>query len=160
MVARATQTLNAFNLDLFGLEVLDVTLNGRPAPQPVGRGADGDAAGQHRRPIPVSPARSAIAARQRSDAGIPRIPLGWQKQITGTFVASEPSGAMNWYPVNNHPRDKASYTFRITVPGPYQVAANGVLASTASMRRMGRAPDLADGPADGQLPGDGAHRFV
>ena len=62
-----------------------------------------------------------------SDSGIPRIPLGWQRQITGTFVASEPSGAMNWYPVNNHPRDKASYTFRITVPGPYQVAANGVL---------------------------------
>ena len=129
MVARATQTLNAFNLDLFGLEVLDVTLNGRPA-RYNRSGAE----------LTVTPLAN-IAADSRftstvryrgtptvvSDAGIPRIPLGWQKQITGTFVVSEPSGAMNWYPVNNHPRDKASYTFRITVPGPYQVAANGVL---------------------------------
>jgi aminopeptidase N len=34
---------------------------------------------------------------------------------------------MNWYPGNNHPQDKATYTFRITVPEPYMVAANGLL---------------------------------
>jgi aminopeptidase N len=26
------------------------------------------------------------------------------------FVVSEPGGAMTWYPVNNHPTDKATYT--------------------------------------------------
>ena len=35
---------------------------------------------------------------------------------------------MNWFPSNNHPRDKATFTFRITVPQPLTAAANGVLA--------------------------------
>ena len=129
MVARATQALRAFNLDFFGLEVLEVSVNGQPA-----RFAR---SGQELTVTPLvnlgadSPFTSAVRYRGTptiiADSGIPRIPLGWQKQMTGTFVISEPSGAMNWYPANNHPRDKASYTFRITVPGPYQVAANGVL---------------------------------
>jgi aminopeptidase N len=42
-------------------------------------------------------------------------------------VVSEPGGAMTWYPVNNHPTDKATYTLRITVDKPNIVAANGVL---------------------------------
>ncbi len=37
---------------------------------------------------------------------------------------------MNWYPGNNHPADKATYTFRITVPDTYEVAANGILSQT------------------------------
>ena len=53
--------------------------------------------------------------------------VGWQTQDDGTYVVSQPSGAMNWYPVNNHPLDKATYTFRITVAPEYQVAANGLL---------------------------------
>lgn len=63
------------------------------------------------------------------DPGAP-IPLGWQSQDGGSFVVSEPSGAMNWYPVNNHPSDKATYTIRITVPDGYEVAANGILSQT------------------------------
>lgn len=59
--------------------------------------------------------------------GVPFFQVGWQKQPGGIFVASEPSGSMNWYPVNNHPRGKATYTFQITVPQPFMVAANGVL---------------------------------
>src|SRR5690606_35765821 len=35
-----------------------------------------------------------------------------------------------WYPSNNHPSDKASYTMRVTVDAPNVVAANGVLAET------------------------------
>jgi aminopeptidase N len=42
-------------------------------------------------------------------------------------VVSESAGAMGWYPVNNHPLDKATYTFRITAPKQYRVAANGLL---------------------------------
>jgi hypothetical protein len=45
----------------------------------------------------------------------------------GNFVLSEPDGAANYYPVNDHPLDRAAYTFRITLPEPYEVAANGVL---------------------------------
>ncbi len=53
--------------------------------------------------------------------------LGWQVQDGGIFVVSEPTGAMNWFPNNNHPSDKATYTMRFTLPQPYAVVANGVL---------------------------------
>ena len=48
----------------------------------------------------------------------------------GSFVLSEPDGAASFYPVNDHPLDKASFTFRVTVPEPFEVAANGVLTET------------------------------
>jgi aminopeptidase N len=37
--------------------------------------------------------------------------------------------------VNDHPRDKASYTFRVTVPEPFEVAANGVLEETIDQEK-------------------------
>ncbi len=55
------------------------------------------------------------------------IALGWQEDIGGSFVASEPTGAMNWFPNNNHPADKATYNMRFVVPQPYTVVANGAL---------------------------------
>jgi aminopeptidase N len=61
-----------------------------------------------------------------SNPAIP-IPVGWINYENGVYVASEPNGAAGWYPVNDHPLDKATYTFRITVPKPYVVAANGQL---------------------------------
>ncbi|HWE64444.1 MAG TPA: M1 family metallopeptidase, partial [Chloroflexota bacterium] len=56
--------------------------------------------------------------------------LGWSNYGQGSYVASEPDGAEAWYPVNDHPLDKAAYTFRITVPKPYVVAANGLWQGT------------------------------
>ncbi len=50
---------------------------------------------------------------------------GWTRYPNGVYVASEPDGAAYWYPVNDHPLDKATYTFKITVPDAYVVAANG-----------------------------------
>jgi aminopeptidase N len=43
---------------------------------------------------------------------------------------------MSWYPVNNHPLDKASYTFRISVARPYVVAANGLLEAEIEQGQM------------------------
>jgi len=42
-------------------------------------------------------------------------PGGWQDTGTAIFVAGEPEGAAGWYPVNDHPLDKATYRFEITV---------------------------------------------
>jgi aminopeptidase N len=42
-------------------------------------------------------------------------------------VAGQPEVAANWYPVNDHPTDKASYTFLVTVPKGLEVIANGKL---------------------------------
>jgi aminopeptidase N len=46
------------------------------------------------------------------------------------YVASEPDGAHDWFPCNDHPRDKAAFRFEIYVPQGMQVAANGTLLET------------------------------
>jgi aminopeptidase N len=50
---------------------------------------------------------------------------GWWTAPGQIFIAGEPRGAETWYPVNGHPADKATYTMRLTVDLPYDVAANG-----------------------------------
>ena len=59
---------------------------------------------------------------------------GWIATADGATALGEPLGAMTWFPVNNTPRDKARYTFRVTAPSSVAVAANGLLAR----RRAGR----------------------
>ncbi len=128
----ALDCLRSFNLDLAGLTVDGVTVDGAPA---------GTSRQGHELTVtPAAPlaAGSAYTVAVRyggapdplPDAGIPTIMLGWQRQKGGIYAVSEPSGTMNWLPVNNHPTDKATYTLRVTVPTPYLVAANGVLAET------------------------------
>ena len=57
--------------------------------------------------------------------------VGWFHNPDGSITTvNEPNGAAFWFPVNDHPRDKATYTFRVTVAKPYAVAANGLLAQT------------------------------
>lgn len=43
------------------------------------------------------------------------------------FIASEPDGARYWMPCNDHPQDKATYTFSITTPETMRGIANGKL---------------------------------
>ena len=45
----------------------------------------------------------------------------------------EPNGAETWFPVNDHPRDKATYRFEITVPEPWVAAASGSLRDTVDL---------------------------
>jgi aminopeptidase N len=58
------------------------------------------------------------------------MPMGWNNVNGYVFVVSEPVGASGWFPANAHPRDKATHSFRITVPEPYVAAANGLLRAT------------------------------
>ena len=44
-------------------------------------------------------------------------------------MLNEPEGASTWYPANDHPSDKATYTFHITVPDGVSAVANGDLVS-------------------------------
>jgi aminopeptidase N len=46
------------------------------------------------------------------------------------FSLSEPDGAHHWFPCNNHPRDKATFRFEITVPEGLTGVANGLLIET------------------------------
>lgn len=130
ITATALIDLASFNLDLSGLTVHAATVNDQPAtfvradqeltitpPAILATGA------QFRVTVTYNGVPTPV-----SDAGVPFEAVGWLHfDGVGTYVLSEPSGAMSWYPNNNHPSDKATYTFRITVPEPYVVAANGLL---------------------------------
>jgi len=52
---------------------------------------------------------------------------GWFNTPGGSFVLNEPDGAHTWLPCNDHPSDKAGYTFTITVPAGLTAVANGAL---------------------------------
>lgn len=130
ITALATAPLASFNLDLSGLTVTTITVNGAPAAfTRTGYELNITPAV----PLPVAQPFTATVAYGGSpeaiaDPGIPFAGVGWlDYDEDGIYVFSEPSGAMSWYPVNNHPLDKATYTFRITAPEPYVVAANGLL---------------------------------
>jgi aminopeptidase N len=127
--ATTTQDLSAFNLDFAGLEVKQLEVDGQEEEfsregseltvelaEPIAEGT----------PFVVTVHYEGVP-EPIADPSAP-LRLGWQTQREGLFVVSEPSGSMNWYPGNNHPLDKATYTYRITVPEPYVVAANGLLA--------------------------------
>jgi aminopeptidase N len=59
--------------------------------------------------------------------------MGWLQGTSKAInVLSEPDGASSWYPVNDHPLDKATYRFEVTVPQPWVVAATGTLLGTES----------------------------
>ena len=127
ITARATQALSSFNLDLKGLTVDSVKVNGLAAAF--------TRTGDHE--LEITPKLPLWRWQQFSVEiayhGIPapiQDPLlgdtGWQYTNTGaTFVAGEPKSATTWYPVNDTPRDKATFHLAITVPDEWGVIANG-----------------------------------
>lgn len=67
-----------------------------------------------------------------SYSGVPQtyteaIVPGWSKLPSGEgiYAVNEPNSAKNWYPCNNHPLDKATYSFSVTVPEGFTAIANG-----------------------------------
>ncbi|MEU0005485.1 M1 family metallopeptidase [Streptomyces sp. NPDC006314] len=127
LTARATQKLTRFDLDLKGLEVTSVTVDRRAA-----------AFRRDGQELVVTPRHSLRAGQEFRVTvayhGTPK-PVtdpdgsadGWIPTDDGAFVAGEPQGAMTWFPANNHPKDKSSYDFTITVPKGRTAVANGVL---------------------------------
>jgi aminopeptidase N len=124
--ARATQNLSAFNLDLSGLTVQSVHVDGRPADW--SRAED---------ELTVTPSRG-LRDRTRFTVvigynGIPQtLPdeSGFFHTDDGALVVGQPHVADTWFPVNDHPIDKASYTIQITAPTGLEAISNGVLQRT------------------------------
>jgi aminopeptidase N len=122
--ATATQALSSFNLDFRGLRVTSASVNGFPAAL--------SRRGGEMTVTPAAPLASgasftvAIAyhGRPRPIGGI-----GWIRTHDGTTAFSEPNGSPSWFPCNDHPSDKASYSFTVTVPPRYRAIANGLLDS-------------------------------
>jgi aminopeptidase N len=50
---------------------------------------------------------------------------GWEELLDGVIVASQPHGAPSWFPCNDHPGDKATYSITVTAPADYHVAVTG-----------------------------------
>ncbi len=124
--ARTGRRLCRFDLDLVGLEVNAVRVNGKTATWR----RDGQE-------LVISPSRTLdrhadfrVVVRyggvpvQLSDP-LTHLPSGFQTTSDGVSVTTEPEGADTWYPANDHPTDKASFSFEVTVPPGYQVVANG-----------------------------------
>ena len=121
--------MSALNLDFLGLEVSDIQVNDSPAQF----SRDGSE-------LTIIPSSNIMNGETFTtivayggvpapvdDPGVPFAQIGWNMDESGLFILGEPPGSMSWYPSNNHPIDKATYTFRVTVEKPFVVAANGLL---------------------------------
>jgi aminopeptidase N len=132
VTARAPRPLSSFSLDLQGLTVDRTWVDGRPATFT-----------RHGHKLVVTPARpvSGVFRTTVSYHGAPVTHIdpdgskdGWIPTSDGATVVSEPVGAMTWFPNNNTPRDKATYTVRVTAPSSRAVAGNGDLRSRRTHR--------------------------
>ncbi|MBN1564148.1 MAG: M1 family metallopeptidase [Anaerolineae bacterium] len=131
ITAQALHDLRAFNLDFAGFDIAAIVINDQPATWD-----------HNDHELTVTPAEPLVTGEEFTISvhysgeprglGLANMPnlIGWVNYGEGVFVASEPAGAAGWYPVNDHPLDKATYSFAITVDDPYVVAANGVLQDT------------------------------
>jgi aminopeptidase N len=128
--AISTQPLTGFSLDLIGLRVDRVLVNGqRPAKYTHRTGK------LRIQPSELVPAGAEFVVEVRY-SGTPQPvrtrhwgDLGWDRLADGVLVASQPIGAPSWFPCNDHPADKASYRISMTTASPYTVIAGGTLES-------------------------------
>jgi aminopeptidase N len=135
LAVRATQSLSRFNLDLVGLTVRSVTVNRRPATW----------VRRSNHELVITPARPVrrhqrFAVTIRYD-GKPQTfsdPLvgtyGFLTTSDGAIAVGEPEVAAFWYPVNDHPQDKATYRISLSVPRGLQAVSNGLPKPTRTHR--------------------------
>lgn len=127
--AVALHDLTTFNLDFWGFEIQSILVQGQPSIYT-----------RKDRELIITPTEPLVSGQVFTVAvayrGIPgenverdtfSFANGWTNYRRGVYVASEPDGASLWYPSNDHPLDKATYTFKIRVDSRYTVAANGLL---------------------------------
>jgi hypothetical protein len=131
--AVATQNLSRFNLDFVGLTIDRLNVNGSAA-----------ARTRNGQELIVTPNRGlpkgdkfTVVVRYH---GVPEViedelgTAGFIPTEDGAVVAGEPHVAATWFPANDHPLDKAAYTFRVKVPAGLKVVANGILRDTSTSK--------------------------
>ena len=128
IAARAQQSLSRFNLDWAGASLGAVAVNGRPATWTL--------EGEELVITPKRPLRKHrtfyvevsdfVAVPTEPDLNDPTSAALF---ITpdGTATAAQPDLAHRIFPSNDHPRDKASFSYRLDVPSELLAVANGVL---------------------------------
>ncbi len=128
--AVAAQSLSRFNLDYFGPEIAAIHVNDEAAGFSRARG---ELRVEPQQPLEAGEAFTVVVS-YIGEAGELTNPtsfasLGWIPTRDGFTALGEPSGSSSWFPVNEHPSDKATYTFKITVSQPLVAVANGILES-------------------------------
>jgi aminopeptidase N len=135
--ARATQDLSSFDLDLQQLEVSGVTVGGRDA----SFSRDGQE-------LVITPRKKIKDGTTFVTAvtygGVPQTivgspivfgsPYGFLHTNDGAFQGDEPNAASTWMPLSDHPADKATWTFKVTVPAGLSAVSNGQLVSRSTRR--------------------------
>ncbi|MFE9773442.1 M1 family metallopeptidase [Streptomyces sp. NPDC005931] len=126
---RTDQPLTRFSLDALGLDIRSVRV--------AGRGAGFEQIGEKLRITPARPlpADSPVTVCVKYTAD-PRRALphtGWVATPDGFAVCCQPRSAHTVFPCNDHPSDKAGFTFRITVPNGLRGVASGRLVRTEQL---------------------------
>lgn len=134
----AERTLGVFSLDLAGLTVSSVKVDGLPAkfvqardklivtaPYTIKKGRAAT--------VVVAYAGTPTPIQDPTAPGDPDYVLGWMHDKKATYALSEPVGASTFYPANDEPTDRATFRFRITVDKPFTAVANGALADVADL---------------------------
>jgi len=136
--ARATSGLSRFSLDLDGLKVTSVSVDGEAAKYSRGRGKV--------KIVPATPIAKGKAFKVvLRYQGLPRKVTdpdgsteGWYRTPDGAVGVGEPVGTAAWLACNNAPRDKASFDIQVTVPAGVKAMSNGRLVSRQKVDRRVR----------------------
>lgn len=138
LLVKATTNLISFSLDLHALKVNSVTVNLKTASfsqsgdkltiTPTASIKSGSAF-----LVAIGYAGNPDAIADPTAAAESGLVLGWLTHGKAAYVVSEPVGASTFFPVNDDLKDKATYTFRVTVPEPYVAATNGRLLATKDL---------------------------
>jgi aminopeptidase N len=129
--AIALDSLSSFNLDLYDLTVSAVAVDGNEADFNL---ADGELAvmAELDRGVAFTAVVAYSGVAGQVTPSSVSFPNGWLRSDDGMFTVNEPDGAPTWYPVNNHPSDKATYSISVTVDDPYVAVSNGLLEEKRS----------------------------
>ncbi len=128
LTAEAVIDLKQLRLDLSGLRVTKVTVDGAAAKY-VAR-ADHLVVAP-RRPIKAAEGFRVVVTYDGRPRPVPDgdDECGWEELADGVLVAGQTNGAPSWFPCNDRPDDKATYRIELTAPHAYHVVANGICTS-------------------------------
>jgi aminopeptidase N len=127
--AYASRRLRRFSLDLYGLHVRSVRVNGTVARFSRGRGKL-----RIRVAEPVEAGRAFVAVirydgRPAAVTDPDGTKEGWIQTEDGAVALGEPQGTAAWLACNNVPGDKATFQVHLIVPRPLVAVANGHLSA-------------------------------
>lgn len=126
---RTTQALSRLSLDALGLDIRSVRVDGRAATYE-----------QADEKLRITPARTlpkgawtTVCVEYGADPRRVLSHTAWVATPDGFAVCPQPNSAHTVFPCNDHPSDKADFTFRLTVPDNLRGVASGSLVRTESL---------------------------